>query len=213
MPADTLDDRPPVEPCGGRAQRFPIRAARGEQQETEFRYELVGRDFTVVAHDILPVENHCRDVPISFSAALIGGWTMLCPPLPVRARLRQASLSARPCWGGLVSLVKLRGGGATSVDINGIPDRVAIARHIVWRDVEGDLVLFDAHAERYHALNSVGSFIWRRISRDLPVSAILREAADFYTADADMIAADISAFLNGAIDLALLVPGDEAGRE
>jgi hypothetical protein len=98
------------------------------------------------------------------------------------------------------------------VDINGIPDRVAIAPHIVWRDVEGDLVLFDAHTERYHALNGVGSFIWRRIGRDLPVSAILREAADFYAADAGMIAADVSAFLSGAIDLALLVPGDEAGR-
>lgn len=98
------------------------------------------------------------------------------------------------------------------MDINGIPDRVAIAPHVVWRDVEGDLVLFDVTAQRYHALNGVGSFIWRRIGRDLPVSAILREAADFYAADADMIATDVTAFLNGAIDLALLIPGNEAER-
>jgi hypothetical protein len=89
------------------------------------------------------------------------------------------------------------------------PNRIAIAPHIVWRDVEGELVLFDEDAQLYFALNEWASFLWRRIGRGMAVPAILNEVTQTYAEDAEQIAQDISAFLTSALAANLLVPRDE----
>lgn len=83
-------------------------------------------------------------------------------------------------------------------------ERVRIESDVVWRDVEGDFVLFDKHTGTYHALNRVGSFVWRRIGAGMTVSAIMRDAAAHFDADEATIAQGIAAFLKEAIQLSLL---------
>lgn len=80
----------------------------------------------------------------------------------------------------------------------------SVAPRVVWRDVEGELVLFDEASGRYHALNLIGSIIWRRLAAGAAPELIVRELTARYDAPADVIAGEVTAFIAGAVDLRLL---------
>ncbi|MEO6215945.1 MAG: PqqD family protein [Sphingomonas sp.] len=81
---------------------------------------------------------------------------------------------------------------------------MSIAPQIVWRDVEGDLVLFDERSEEYHTLNASASFVWRRIAQGCTIEAIIGEASVSCPERADMIARDVQTFVTAATELKLL---------
>ncbi|HEX5182611.1 MAG TPA: PqqD family protein [Allosphingosinicella sp.] len=81
---------------------------------------------------------------------------------------------------------------------------LSAAPEIVWRDVGGDLVLFDPRSGDYHALNASASFVWRRIARGEGVAAIVAEAAASHPDQADAIARDVRAFVESALAIGLL---------
>jgi hypothetical protein len=80
----------------------------------------------------------------------------------------------------------------------------SITPQVVWRDVEGDLVLFDERSGEYHALNASASFVWRGIARGQMLAAIVAEATAACPARAAEIAADVRAFVASAAKLGLL---------
>lgn len=84
-----------------------------------------------------------------------------------------------------------------------------MAHHISWRDVEGELVLFDTTTECYFALNGVASGVWREIARGRTVDAIVAELLQRYHSEGDELSRDVEAFVEGAIGRGLIVP---AGR-
>lgn len=84
------------------------------------------------------------------------------------------------------------------------PSAWCIADHVVWRDMDGELVLFDSQAERYHALNPMGSRIWRALAQGLAPEAIADELLTQFEAPADHIGSGVQAFVANACALGLL---------
>jgi hypothetical protein len=83
--------------------------------------------------------------------------------------------------------------------------QLKIAAHVVWRDVPGELVLFDQRSGEYHTLNAIGAAIWRAVSRDEPVLGIVAMLVARYAATPDVIARDVGDFIASSIGKGLLV--------
>jgi hypothetical protein len=83
--------------------------------------------------------------------------------------------------------------------------QLKIAAHVVWRDVPGELVLFDRHSGEYHTLNEIGAAIWREVSRGEPVPGIVAMLSARYAAAPDVIARDVGDFVVASIRKGLLV--------
>ncbi len=81
---------------------------------------------------------------------------------------------------------------------------LAIPTAVTWRDVEGELVLFDARDGRYHALDRVASQIWRLVGRHGSLERTIEHLQREYAgAEAD-VAADVREFVERAIGLGLI---------
>lgn len=78
------------------------------------------------------------------------------------------------------------------------------SNHIIWNDVDGELVLFDSRDGSYHALNEVGSYIWRNIAHGREVALIIKDLYDQYQQDETSIRADVQLFLTDALAKGLL---------
>jgi hypothetical protein len=88
--------------------------------------------------------------------------------------------------------------------------QVKIAAHVVWRDVPGELVLFDQRGGEYHTLNEIGAAIWREVSRGEPVPGIVAVLAARYAAAPDVIARDVGDFISASIRKGLLIEAEPA---
>jgi hypothetical protein len=86
--------------------------------------------------------------------------------------------------------------------------QLEIAGHVVWRDVPGELVLFDQRSGEYHTLNEIGAAIWREVSRGEPVPDIVASLAARYAAAPDVIARDIDDFIGASIRKGLLIEAE-----
>jgi Coenzyme PQQ synthesis protein D (PqqD) len=78
------------------------------------------------------------------------------------------------------------------------------SKHTIWNDVEGELVLFDSRDGSYHALNEVGSYIWRNIAHGRELSLIIQDLHNQYQQDETAIRADVQLFLSDALAKGLL---------
>lgn len=74
-----------------------------------------------------------------------------------------------------------------------LPDeiRMKICPDIVWRDVEGDLVLFHSTTGQYYGLNDVAAQIWRMLAAGTPEPTIVQELQSRYDVDAARAAAEV----------------------
>ena len=88
--------------------------------------------------------------------------------------------------------------------------KLEIAAHVVWRDVPGELVLFDQRGGEYHTLNEIGAAIWREVSRGEPVPGIVAVLAARYAAARDVIARDVGDFISASIRKGLLIEAEPA---
>jgi hypothetical protein len=85
-----------------------------------------------------------------------------------------------------------------------------IAAHVVWRDVPGELALFDQRSGEYHTLDAIGAAIWRAVSRGEPMPDIVAALATRYTAAPDVIARDVGDFISASIRRGLLIEAEPA---
>jgi hypothetical protein len=79
--------------------------------------------------------------------------------------------------------------------------------HIVWQDVEGELVLFDSQNGDYLALNGTATIIWRSLAKGEGLGQIIERLAADYDAPHEVLEADIAAFVEFALSKGLLVAG------
>lgn len=88
--------------------------------------------------------------------------------------------------------------------------RLSIASHVVWNDVDGDLVVFDPDDDRYHALNEVASSVWRGIAQGRTLPDIIGDLRERYAHDPAEIDAAVRHFVDEAIAHGLLhsITGD-----
>jgi hypothetical protein len=82
-----------------------------------------------------------------------------------------------------------------------------IAASIVWNDVDGDLVLFNAADGKYHALNEVASQLWRAIAGGMALPDIVHALHRAYRQDVEVIDAAVRDFIGQALEQGLLLPG------
>ena len=88
--------------------------------------------------------------------------------------------------------------------IERIWDRLTVSGHLVWNDVEGDLVLFDPGPGEYLALDTVASVIWRAIAHSEKLDGLLNHLQRLYDAPRNQISRDTHRFVLGAIENGLL---------
>jgi len=81
---------------------------------------------------------------------------------------------------------------------------IRIEPHVVWQDVPGELVLYDQHGNAYHALDRVGSDIWRLLAGGGDIDAAVADLAQRYDASAERIEADVVQFVADARGKGLL---------
>jgi hypothetical protein len=80
----------------------------------------------------------------------------------------------------------------------------------VWKNVVGDLVLFDERDGAYHALNSIGASIWRRVAGGQPVAAIIDDLSCEFDVAREIVTGDVTEFIDQAIQKGLLVEDPES---
>lgn len=81
---------------------------------------------------------------------------------------------------------------------------ISVTSHVVWQDVPGELVLFDQQGNAYHALDAIGSEIWRQLAANGDVDAVIADLTERYDAPPERIAEDVRGFVATARDKGLL---------
>ncbi len=81
----------------------------------------------------------------------------------------------------------------------------AIPPSVLFRDVEGQMVLLNLEREQYFGLNQVGAHILRRITEQPLDRALATLASDFEKADRDVLRRDVDNLINAMINAGLLV--------
>lgn len=83
--------------------------------------------------------------------------------------------------------------------------RFAAAALLSWNDAGEELTLFDGASQRYFALNGSAVAIWRALVAGHSIGETIDALAARFGEDRDPIAADVHAFVDGALDRGLLV--------
>ena len=87
---------------------------------------------------------------------------------------------------------------------------MTFSKNVVWRNVPGELVLFDQSTTRYYALNKMGSELWRRLALGMSTPAIVDSFASEYDAPDKTMAEVVVGFLQEALELGLITSHDAA---
>lgn len=90
----------------------------------------------------------------------------------------------------------------------GLPRKVRISPDVVFQELDGETVLLDPRAERYYALDDVGTRFWRLLQEhgdpDLVVTAMLAE----FEVDEPTLRSDLDALLARLSAAGLVMPAD-----
>ena len=96
-------------------------------------------------------------------------------------------------------------------DLPAAADTCFVAPEAVsWRDVPGEIVLFDSRSNTYHALNPAAAEVWRALTAGLSMRAAINDLAERFGADKGQIERDVIDFTRDALEKALLFP--DGGR-
>jgi hypothetical protein len=82
---------------------------------------------------------------------------------------------------------------------------LSISPSVFWNDVDGELVLFHSDDGSYHALNGVGSAIWRAIANGRELNHIILDLCSTYNQDETVIEAEVQGFIQRVHEKGLLI--------
>jgi hypothetical protein len=91
-------------------------------------------------------------------------------------------------------------------------ETLRISQHVVFRDLEGEMVLLNLASGVYFGLDPVGTRIWRLIAEHRSVAEIADTLTAEYEVDAAICRADLERFLVTLADNELLHMSDGAPR-
>lgn len=86
--------------------------------------------------------------------------------------------------------------------------RLTIPGHIVWMDVEADLLLYNSENGDYSLLNEAASAIWRGIAAGSALAPFLVQLAEEFEAAPEAIEQDLSHFVTQALSKGFLSEGN-----
>jgi hypothetical protein len=78
-----------------------------------------------------------------------------------------------------------------------MPDETLRARTsgVAWRDVDGEVIVLDNHANRYLSLNGSGALLWRRLVAGTDRAELVELLRTTYGVDHARALDDVTAFL------------------
>jgi len=79
----------------------------------------------------------------------------------------------------------------------------AIPPHVLYRQVDGQMVLLDLDSERYFGLNEVGADMITRLT-DQPYAAALASLTSDYEVDPNVLHRDVTELVEALLDAGLL---------
>jgi len=85
-----------------------------------------------------------------------------------------------------------------------LPDRVGVPDHVLWQEVDGRVVLLDADAAQYHALDDIGSRMWKLIVDDADLTSVRDELLATYEVRSDVLTRDLIRFVGELVSTGLL---------
>lgn len=95
-----------------------------------------------------------------------------------------------------------------TLDTEQVPLR--IPRDVLWRDVEGEILVLDLRTERYYGLDAVGADVWRLLAADLGTHATEKSLSaalhEVYDVPLDRLHQDVRTLLHSLASAGLLEP-------
>lgn len=88
---------------------------------------------------------------------------------------------------------------------------MTISEYVHWRNVKDEIVLFDERTQVYRTLNAASSAVWQRVAQGMSEAEIVESLLETYEARAEVIAADVRAFLDISVREGLLTNQKVAG--
>jgi len=96
-----------------------------------------------------------------------------------------------------------------------MPDQGDLLRRrddgVVWRELEGEVVLLDLRSSMYFTLNSTGKLLWDVLAQPATAQSLAASIVDAYGVSDAQAASDVEAFL-GALAAHDLVQSTPDGR-
>jgi hypothetical protein len=74
-------------------------------------------------------------------------------------------------------------------------ESVRAAPHVSFHEVDGGVVVFDAHGKRLYAFNDMAAFIQRGVRRGLPRHGVVARISDHFAIPAETAADDLDCAL------------------
>lgn len=75
---------------------------------------------------------------------------------------------------------------------------------ILWREVDGEVVLLDPSRGRYYGIEGTGVRIWHLLQRKIPFSRLLDELREEFEVDEETLKKDLRDFLSKLTHAGLL---------
>jgi hypothetical protein len=87
---------------------------------------------------------------------------------------------------------------------------VRIREDVVWREIEGEIVLLDLAGSMYYTVTASGAFLWPHLIAGSTPAALVDLLASRFSLDQGSAQRDVSAFLEALTAQGLLVGVSEA---
>ena len=84
------------------------------------------------------------------------------------------------------------------------------APDVLFQEIEGEMVLLDTKAERYYALDDVGTRFWELLSEHRDLEPAVTAMLDEFAVDEATLRADLTTLLEELDAAGLVVPRDTA---
>jgi hypothetical protein len=81
---------------------------------------------------------------------------------------------------------------------------------VVFQEIEGETVLLDVEAERYYALDEVGSRCWELLAEHGDLEKVVASMLDEFDVDEATLRSDLEALLEQLSAAGLVVPPEQA---
>lgn len=85
-----------------------------------------------------------------------------------------------------------------------LPNRVAMDPDVLFRELDGEMVLLNLKDERYYGLDEVGSRTWQLLSEHGDVQQVIGQLLEEYDVDEERLRSDIAELIDELVSARLL---------
>jgi hypothetical protein len=87
-----------------------------------------------------------------------------------------------------------------------LTSKYTVTKDVLFRELEGEMVLLDKRSATYFSLNETGADMWRRLSGHATVEEVCQEMAKIYQVPQEKLMADLTRLLEELLKAGLIQP-------